>query len=302
MRRLILLLALSLGLWPCTRAAAQSCHLSLDPVHFGTLNTATLRPSAIAVATLSCTPQDHAIYACLAFDQGEKILANSTHAAQTLPFELTSDNIALGDGGAAPMLGPFQPSAQGITVSFGVALNGVSAMLPSGLYHNDESHFMVSLYDQPATSALESAPTCTQIIASGLPSVRVPLLVSAEVPPVCSVTATPMSFGQISLLNHPVAASSSIQVQCNTASEIITLDNGRTGTGPVSRFLVSGLNSVTYGIYQDAAHTRPWGSTKGSDAENASGDAVLTAYGLVPVQTTPPPGSYTDEVSVTVSY
>lgn len=301
MKGLLLLLGLSLGL--CARAEAQSCHLSLAPVHFGTVNMAALTSSAIAVATISCTPQEGTMYACLAFAQEGKVLVNTTHDTSSLPFEFTSDGVALGTGDEAPMLGPFQPTPQGIPISFGVILKGISSTLYSGLYQNSAANFTVLLYDQPVAEGPDKAPpTCAQIKAAGMPPVRAPLLVSADVPPVCTVSATPMVFGSVNVLTRPVAAQSSIQVQCNTANELIALDNGGTGTGPKTRFMVSGANRVSYGIYQDTGHIVPWGSTKGTDTETASGTTTLIAYGLVPVQTTPPPGLYTDVVTVTVSY
>lgn len=301
MRGLVLLLGFSLGLCPC--ASAQSCHLSVAPVHFGTVNMLTLRPSAIAVATISCAPQGRAIYACLAFGRADKALVNTTHEMSILPFEVTNDGMALGSGDAAPMLGPFQPTPQGITISFGVVLKAGSLPLASGLYQNNVANSTVLLYEQPVDKSAETVPPlCAQIKASGLPPVQTPLLISAEVPPVCEVRATPMVFGAVSLFTKPEAARSTIQVQCNTASEVVALDNGATGTGPTTRFMVFGANSVRYGIYQDAAHTVPWGNIIGRTTETASGTTTLTAYGLVPVQTTPPPGSYTDVVNVIVSY
>ena len=299
--RKLLLLGLSLGL--CPRADAQSCHLSLAPVHFGTLNMAALMPSAIAVATLSCAPQAGAMYACLAFAQKDKNLVNTAHAASPLSFDLTNDGMALGAGDTNPMLGPFQPTAQGIAVSFGVVLNGISSTLPVGLYQNNAANSTVFLYDQPAVvSPDRSPPTCAQIKAAGMPPVQAPLLISADVPPVCTVSATPMVFGSVSLLTKPVTAQSSIQVQCNTASEIVGLDNGSTGTGPTTRFMVSGANRVRYGIYQDKTYEAPWGNINSGHTETAYGTETLIAYGLVPAQPTPPPGSYADVVNVIVSY
>jgi spore coat protein U-like protein len=62
---------------------------------------------------------------------------------------------------------------------------------------------------------------------------------------------------------------------------------------------------VTYGIYQDAAHTLPWGSTVGTNTISGTGTGVVqnyTSYGQVPVQTTPAPTTYTDSIIVTVTY
>lgn len=298
----VLIVLLLLGSCFCVRADAQFCHLSLAPVHFGTVNIATSTPSAIATATINCAPQAGDMYACLAFGQDGKTLVRAANASQTLPFDFTSGGAMLGDGKVAPMLGPFQPSAQGITVNFGVELADVSATMPAGIYNNDGANFMAVLYERKVgLSLLSHPPSCTQIMASGVPPVRAPLLISATIPPVCAVNTTSMMFGQVGLLNQPLKARATIEVHCNTASEVIALDNGQTGSGPTTRFMMSGNKSVEYGIYQNAADTRPWGSLAGA-TQTASGDATLTAYGLVPVQKTPQPGLYTDVVNVTVTY
>ena len=69
---------------------------------------------------------------------------------------------------------------------------------------------------------------------------------------------------------------------------------------------MSGANSVTYGLYKDAARSTGWGSSIVS-GETVSGTGTgsaqaLTVYGRVPPQSTPPPGTYSDVVVVTVTY
>ena len=65
----------------------------------------------------------------------------------------------------------------------------------------------------------------------------------------------------------------------------------------------SGTNAITYGIYRDSAALLPWGSTIGTDTATLNiGTGTLTAFGRVPPQATPPPGSYTDVVNVIITY
>ncbi len=62
-------------------------------------------------------------------------------------------------------------------------------------------------------------------------------------------------------------------------------------------------NAITYGIYRDAGATLPWGNISGTNtASLSSGTGTLTAYGRVPAQTSPPPGSYSDVVNVVIMY
>jgi len=83
----------------------------------------------------------------------------------------------------------------------------------------------------------------------------------------------------------------------------VALDNGATGTGPTARQMKSGTKAITYGIYRDAAATLPWGNTSGTNtASLSSGTGTLTAYGRVPAQVSPAPGSYADVVNVIITY
>ena len=61
---------------------------------------------------------------------------------------------------------------------------------------------------------------------------------------------------------------------------------------------------LTYGLYKDASHAQPWGSTTGQTvAGTGTGSAQnVTVYGLIPIQTSPPIGTYQDYVIVTITY
>ncbi len=131
--------------------------------------------------------------------------------------------------------------------------------------------------------------------------------VRANVVPNCLVNATDIDFGDAGVLSTNVDATGSITVRCNAGvSYQIALDGGTSGaTDPTARRMTNGSHAVRYGIYRDAARTQPWGSTLGVDtvAATATGlDQVYTTYGRVPPQPTPPPGTYTDTIVVTVTY
>jgi len=66
-----------------------------------------------------------------------------------------------------------------------------------------------------------------------------------------------------------------------------------------------GANTVTYGLYRDAARTLPWGATIGVNTASGTGSGLaqnLTVYGRIAPQTTPQPASYSDTIIVTVGY
>ncbi|HEY1962441.1 MAG TPA: spore coat U domain-containing protein, partial [Rhizomicrobium sp.] len=67
-----------------------------------------------------------------------------------------------------------------------------------------------------------------------------------------------------------------------------------------------GSASLSYSLYQDAARTRNWGNTVGTDTVPGTGTGTaqsLTVYGRVPgSQTAAVPGSYADTIVVTLTY
>ena len=93
-------------------------------------------------------------------------------------------------------------------------------------------------------------------------------------------------------------------VTCTSSTSVtVSLDNGLYGGSPTARKMVSGSNSITYGIYQDSGGTTAWGNSGNTVTKTVGTTQVnITAYGVVPIQTTPPLGSYADTVYVTISY
>jgi spore coat protein U-like protein len=124
----------------------------------------------------------------------------------------------------------------------------------------------------------------------------------------CTInSASTLNFGSQGILAANVDQTSTIQVTCtNTTPYNIGLDVG-TGSGATvaTRKMTSGGATVSYSLYSDSAHTTVWGTTIGTDtvAATASGSGQsYTVYGRVPPQSTPAPGTYSDTVTVTVTY
>ena len=67
-----------------------------------------------------------------------------------------------------------------------------------------------------------------------------------------------------------------------------------------------GGGTVGYQLYVDAAHTTPWGDgTAGTSMATGGGTGnqqVVNVYGVVPAQTTPAPGNYSDTITATISF
>jgi spore coat protein U domain-containing protein, fimbrial subunit CupE1/2/3/6 len=124
----------------------------------------------------------------------------------------------------------------------------------------------------------------------------------------CTVTSAPaLNFGIQQIPATDVDASSAIQVRCTkTTPYDIALDAG-TGSGAAvaARMMTSGGAAVSYSLYSDSAHTMVWGDTIGMDTVAATGAGstrVHTVYGRMPAQSTRAAGSYTDMITVTVTY
>jgi spore coat protein U-like protein len=66
-----------------------------------------------------------------------------------------------------------------------------------------------------------------------------------------------------------------------------------------------GTEVINYSLYSDSGRTTNWGNTVGTDTVAATGNGsaqAYTVYGRIPPQTTPAPGTYTDTITVTVTY
>ena len=124
----------------------------------------------------------------------------------------------------------------------------------------------------------------------------------------CTInSASTLNFGTQGVLATNVDQTSAIQVTCtNTTPYNIGLNAG-TGTGATvaTRKLTSGANTVNYTLYSNSTRTTVWGNTVGTDTVAATGNGSAqsyTVYGRVPPQTAPAPGTYTDTITVTVTY
>lgn len=137
--------------------------------------------------------------------------------------------------------------------------------------------------------------------------------VTATVTSACTVSGTTLNFGaSIDPLATatPLDATSTLSVQCtNTTPYTVALNAGANAGGASnfgSRTMKSGANTLGYQLYLDAGRSSVWGDGTASSSTSAgtgTGSAqTLTLYGRLPSLANVVPGSYTDTVTVTVSY
>ncbi len=296
-----------------TAKAAVTCSLTGPTMTFGTINIfASSTTSGNATLTCNTVGQPLTFYACLSIGTGTggTTASNRTLASGSnkLPIQITggaSWPSQIGDGTSYPMEGvvsfsvPRQSSGS-YTFPLAITIPAPSPLPSVGTYSSSFTGTDFQVYWNTTSYA-----TCAALAAAGgTATVSGTMSISATVANQCSVAASNMNFGTASLLTSALSATSNISVTCNAAIPLtIALDNGATGTGPTARLMTAGTHTVQYGIYKDNAHSQPWGSTVGTDTASANGpSASLTAYGQVPTQAAPTPGSYADIVGVTVTY
>lgn len=122
-----------------------------------------------------------------------------------------------------------------------------------------------------------------------------------------ALTAGDLNFGTQGVLSGNVDQTSTINVTCTTgAPYAVKLNAGANAAtaGDVNtrRMKDTGTNYVAYNLYSNSAGGTVWENTTGVSRTGTGASETITVYGRVPVQATPPAGSYADTVTVTVTY
>ncbi|MBY8917086.1 spore coat U domain-containing protein [Nitratireductor sp. L1-7-SE] len=141
--------------------------------------------------------------------------------------------------------------------------------------------------------------------ATATGSMNVQIQIIAE----CLVTsATDLDFGTEGIIASNIDQTSTISVQCTDGTPYnVGLGAGAGSGATVTNRLMTGPASATigYALYRDSGRTQNWGETVGTDTVAGTGNGnvqAITVYGRVPAQATPGVGTYTDSVTVTVTY
>lgn len=120
----------------------------------------------------------------------------------------------------------------------------------------------------------------------------------------CTLTITNVAFAAYDVFTKAKTNSTGkVKVKCNAiASYTISLSAG-SGTF-ASRVMLSGSYQLDYNLYTNNTHTTIWGDgTSGTSTVSATGlGATYTVYGQIPALQNVPVGSYSDTVTVTVTY
>ncbi|HJW42556.1 MAG TPA: spore coat U domain-containing protein [Rhizomicrobium sp.] len=158
-----------------------------------------------------------------------------------------------------------------------------------------------ALASSVAILALMASPAAATTTTSTFPA-TITLQASCQV-----LSSNTLAFGTQGVLASNTNTSATFTVQCtNSTTYNVGLDAGTTtGGSTTTRLMANGANTVSYKMYSDSGHTTNWGNTVGTDTVSGTGNGAqqtLTVYGVVPAQSTPAPATYSDTVTVTVTY
>jgi spore coat protein U-like protein len=140
------------------------------------------------------------------------------------------------------------------------------------------------------------------------------MAVSATVSANCTIAAGALAFGAydpiVANAAAPLPGTATINVTCtNAASTTITLDQGlnpaggSTNAAPL-RQMASGGSFLSYGLFQDNAHSITWGNTAGTGVVYTGTGVAgsVTVFGQVPATQNVPSGTYNDTVVATITF
>jgi len=324
LRKTVTILAVLIGFFvsPFTaqKAQAQVCSATVNNVDFGSPNILSTNPTdALASVTVSCTHISFltVVKICPSFGDGSGGSSNSIRqmrvgTGSTLNYQLYQDSGHTAAWGAVnePQLGTV-PSilltaglsgSASATETIYARLFGSQSSAATGSYISTftggDSAFTYSGFLLGATNS------CAGFVGSA--TIHPSFNVVASAPAYCTLTTTDLDFGITGAIQAQISAQTNLRVACTNKTPFsVSLDGGLAHAQPTQRKMTSPAgDSVTYGLYRDAARTQGWGDTSSTwmGGTGIGADQSLAIYGLVPIQPTPRPGSFSDRVIATVTY
>jgi spore coat protein U-like protein len=279
---------------PAKPAIALGCNVAISTVAFGSIDV--LPGTAISTnATLSIS--------CGLFLLQDSILVCILLPARSMPG---TPALAWDLFGPPPSTTSWSNTAQ-LLVSAAALSGGTATFTIPATIRAGQSAVPPGAYSQTlSATATWGTTNCTSggVLASG--SSTFSFQATATVVKSCNVSAGNLDFGSVGDLNTVVNAQSVLSVLCTkNTGYTIGLGGGLSGaTDPTARLMKAGSDSIRYGLYQPPAGTTPWGSSVASSVAG-TGNATtqsIAVFGRVPVQTTPPAGTYSDTIVATVTY
>ena len=157
-------------------------------------------------------------------------------------------------------------------------------------------------------TSLFAALCFTAPVEAGASTATSTMAVSATVVASCTVSTTPMSFGNYN--NTLLTSTAAVTATCsNTTPYNVGLNAGTASGATVTTraMFVSGTPAVVlnYGLYSNSGRTTNWGMTVGTDTVTGTGNGAaqtITVYGQIPAAEIVAPGCTTKTITATITY
>jgi spore coat protein U-like protein len=143
---------------------------------------------------------------------------------------------------------------------------------------------------------------------TGGDTVTATMQVRVQVKPFCALDVSQhIDFGNWQDLDQPRDQQGAVTVNCDASTKYaVKLGWGGQGDVNKTRNMANGNEKISYNLYSDDKRLQPWGdnATTGflKDQQGEGKRKVIPIYARVPRQATPSPGTYTDNVVVTLEY
>jgi len=147
---------------------------------------------------------------------------------------------------------------------------------------------------------------CAALALLGAPPARAGTIAS------CTISAVGVAFGTYTPLQaSPLDMNGTINITCTGVAgrNTVTIDLSTGASNSyLARTLITGIHTLNYNLYFDAAYTQVWGNGTGGSVEGSATirrrtpNASLPVYGAVAAGQDPAPGTYGDTIIVSVNY
>jgi spore coat protein U-like protein len=295
----------------CTTAA-------MTDLAFGSIDPASSATSVNATLTYSCrnasTNRTYSARVCFSIGEPGGRQTNPRQmlsGANTLNFQLYQDpgrSVVWGSSFFGTFLTPYvvtmtlaaRGTINGSQTMYGYVLPNQATAAP-GNYAENYLAGDTALTINDAQS--NTAPATCDMTNVG----SFPFNVSAVITKQCTVSATTLDFGApAAFLTSNVDSTSTVTTQCTNGTPYqIGFNNGAHATGTTRRMGGGSSEFITYELYRDSNRTLRWGGTPNTDTVNGTGNGLAqgnTVYGRVAPQATPSPSSYSDTITINVTY
>jgi spore coat protein U-like protein len=295
-------------------AAAISCTTTMTNVAFGAaVNVLPATPvNVTATQTITCNgaAANSTYRFCTDIRSGTDVSGTQRRmasGANRLNFDLYKDaghtvpwghysTIFLGGGSQNDFTSNGAGNISGTVTLFAVLAGNQQTAIPASYSENMNG----GTTNDMQYGSLASAGACP----IGGSTTQYTFTVTATVAPTCIISTTILDFGTVLNLSSAVNVQpQSIKPTCTSGTTYTIGLNAGTGTGATLavRKMTFGANTINYSIYTNAGHTTVWGA--GTVSSTGTGNQQLfQAFGQVPAQALPNPGTYTDTIIATVTY